>query len=433
MKALDIYILPESGFVDSLWIQSVINELPNGTGFFCHQNDAALIQSLNPSFKIFSFSAKSLSGAENRLNDHRKFLLRPENQLILFHDLNHQWGYETYYTYLRLIGISRFVELTQNGSSIIDLPENNGSENFKSILLKICGGIGNIVLATPLVEAALQHDKEVIFCPTLDSSRSSIKKLFHDSSKCGFHVISPDQIGKSSVDISMNIEDRSNILSEDYFISPHRMNMANSEARLYGDFFFNVTGISVDTEKTFVGGKEPGLISSLSNRIVICPGSKQGWDSKRWPHFNELIELLIEPPVILCKNQDLEAYSSLDFLKPITSSRATYITDFDLSRAASLLRRSQIVIANDCGMAHVAAATGTKTLFLFGPSSIKKNRHPRLNGRRLSLDLPCQPCQGKTSGPGWLRPNDYGCEFGYSCLADLAPSQVYREMQDLIE
>lgn len=431
MKASNIYVLPESGFIDSLWIQSVIKELANSSVIFCHQDDAALILSFNPSFKILTFSSKSLSGAENRLNEHRDFFLRQKNKLVLFHDLNHQWGYETYYTYLRLIGISQFVELTQNGNRIVNLPGKNNSENIKSILLKACGGIGNIVLATPLVEAALCHKKEIFFCPTLDNNRSSIKNLFHDSSKSGLHVISADQIKKISADISINIENRSNISSEDYFISPHRMNMETSEARSYGDFFFNITGISVDTKKTFVGGKNGNLIKRLINRVVICPGSKPGWDSKRWPHVNELIELLRESPVILCKKQDLDAYATLDFLKPITSSHATFITDFDLFQAASLFRMAKIVVANDCGMAHVAAATKTPTIILFGPSSVEKNRHPRLNGRILTLDLPCQPCQGKISGPGWLRSNDYGCEFGYSCLADLTPSQVYREIQDI--
>src|SRR4029077_8989346 len=42
----------------------------------------------------------------------------------------------------------------------------------------------------------------------------------------------------------------------------------------------------------------------------------------------------------------------------------------DLLTAAAVLRRSALFIGNDTGLMHIAAAVGTPTLGLFGPSPI---------------------------------------------------------------
>ena len=140
--------------------------------------------------------------------------------------------------------------------------------------------------------------------------------------------------------------------------------------------------------------------------------------------MDRLAALLPDSPVVLCRQQDLDAYGKLPFLHAIGSSRAEIITHFSLSRAAGLLRTARLVIANDCGMAHAAAAAGAPTLILFGPSSVVKNRHPGKNVHVLSLGLPCQPCQEKITGSGRLAENDYTCDTAYRCLGELSAEMV---------
>ena len=44
----------------------------------------------------------------------------------------------------------------------------------------------------------------------------------------------------------------------------------------------------------------------------------------------------------------------------------------DLLTAAAILRRSALFIGNDTGLMHLAAASGTPTLGLFGPSPVER-------------------------------------------------------------
>jgi heptosyltransferase-2 len=52
---------------------------------------------------------------------------------------------------------------------------------------------------------------------------------------------------------------------------------------------------------------------------------------------------------------------------------------------------SALVVSNDSGPAHLAAAVGTPVVSLFGPTSWRRWR-PLGSGEVLSLELPCQPC-----------------------------------------
>lgn len=97
---------------------------------------------------------------------------------------------------------------------------------------------------------------------------------------------------------------------------------------------------------------------------VLAPVArgKHNGKSKSWPHFNELVKPLrdlgIEPIVFpslreeeLCR----QACPDARILAPTT-----------LGNFAAIMRRAKIVIANDSGAAHIAAAVGAKQITLVG-------------------------------------------------------------------
>ena len=60
---------------------------------------------------------------------------------------------------------------------------------------------------------------------------------------------------------------------------------------------------------------------------------------------------------------------------------------------AALLKRARVVVANDSGPAHLAAAVGTPVVALFGPTHEAFGFAPRGGRVRvISRDLPCRPC-----------------------------------------
>lgn len=63
-----------------------------------------------------------------------------------------------------------------------------------------------------------------------------------------------------------------------------------------------------------------------------------------------------------------------------------------IRQSLALLKRCDLVISGDTGIMHLAAAVGTKTLSIFGPTSSQRLA-PSYNGSvTISPDTPCHPC-----------------------------------------
>ena len=103
-----------------------------------------------------------------------------------------------------------------------------------------------------------------------------------------------------------------------------------------------------------------------SKFILLFPFCSPELPQKKWPHFNELIkiikknhpnlEIVIAPGPDEIENVgDIEAVSILDNGKSI-----------NLLQLAGLIKKSDYVIANDTGPAHMAAHLGKKGIVLFG-------------------------------------------------------------------
>ena len=105
----------------------------------------------------------------------------------------------------------------------------------------------------------------------------------------------------------------------------------------------------------------------LDKYIVLFPFCSPHLQIKKWPYYNELIELikkkynnkfkiLVAPgPSEIDDARDINAISILDGEKIL-----------DISQLSSLIKDSSFVIANDTGPAHMAAHLNIKGLTLFG-------------------------------------------------------------------
>ena len=106
---------------------------------------------------------------------------------------------------------------------------------------------------------------------------------------------------------------------------------------------------------------------NLDEYIVLFPFCSAHLQIKKWPHYNELIELIkskynnkfkvvIAPgPSEINDAKDINAISILDSEKIL-----------NISQLSSLIKDSSFVIANDTGPAHMAAHLKVKGLTLFG-------------------------------------------------------------------
>jgi heptosyltransferase-2 len=95
--------------------------------------------------------------------------------------------------------------------------------------------------------------------------------------------------------------------------------------------------------------------------------------------------------------------------------RTRDLTSPDLRNAILALKLAAVAISNDSGLVHVAAAIGTPTIGIFGPTS--PWHWAPLNALAATIetttDVPCRPCHKPT------------CRMEHHrCMVDIAPSQV---------
>ena len=106
---------------------------------------------------------------------------------------------------------------------------------------------------------------------------------------------------------------------------------------------------------------------SLKKYILLFPFCSPHLSIKKWPHYNNLIKLILDNfgdeykvvtapgPSEIKDSKDINALALLDNGKALNISQLT-----------SLINDSSFVIANDTGPAHIAAHIGAKGLALFG-------------------------------------------------------------------
>ena len=106
---------------------------------------------------------------------------------------------------------------------------------------------------------------------------------------------------------------------------------------------------------------------NLDKYIVLFPFCSAHLAHKKWPHYNEIIELIKNNYGDQIKVVVAPGPSEIDDTKNIN---AVSILDkgkaLDISQLASLIKESSFVIANDTGPAHISAHLGVKGLTLFG-------------------------------------------------------------------
>jgi heptosyltransferase-2 len=145
--------------------------------------------------------------------------------------------------------------------------------------------------------------------------------------------------------------------------------------------------------------------------IALCPGAEFG-PAKRWPYFRELAAKLDAQIVVLGSPGDLKDNQDI----PGTN----LIGETTLDEAVDLIAGAAAVVSNDSGLMHVAAATGTPQVALFGSSSPEHTPPLSAMARVLWLKIECSPCFERV------------CPLGhFKCMNDLSVERVLAELKSL--
>ena len=162
-----------------------------------------------------------------------------------------------------------------------------------------------------------------------------------------------------------------------------------------------------------------GIEKGGQRAVALAPGSV--WLSKRWPlsHYARLAALLAERgyAVWIAGGRDEKPLAEAILA---SAPAARDLTGLDLGDGALALGEADAAVSNDSGALHMAAAFGTPTLALFGPTDPAAWMPLNKSAKALLADEPldCRPCAARD------------CPLGHhKCLVDLAPQAVFAEVE----
>lgn len=161
--------------------------------------------------------------------------------------------------------------------------------------------------------------------------------------------------------------------------------------------------------------------------VVFCPGAEFG-PAKRWPaaHFAALARMLsakvspgaTAPIWLIGSDKDAAVGDEIERLSDGAARNLCGRTT--LEQAIDLIAGARLVVSNDSGLMHVAAALGRRLLALYGSSSPEYTPPLSPRARVLSRGMKCSPCFKRE------------CPLGhFDCLNGLMPVAVAAEATEL--
>ncbi len=157
-------------------------------------------------------------------------------------------------------------------------------------------------------------------------------------------------------------------------------------------------------------------------RIGLLPVSR--WQTKNWPvgHYVALARQLADSwgarVYVLGSRDDAEVAETI--CKAAPTAIQNLCGRLTLPQLGGVLGQLDLLVANDSGPVHLAAALGTPCLVLFGPTFPARTGPYGPNHRVMQLDLACQPCRSRTCRVG-----------GIPCLANIRPEQVFTVAEEM--
>ncbi len=162
----------------------------------------------------------------------------------------------------------------------------------------------------------------------------------------------------------------------------------------------------------------------VDGRPVVAMGAgSTNSMAKRWPaaNFAALADLLIEngsDVVMMGSSEERDVSTDVATLARHQLIDITGTTT--LAEAVEILGAVDLFVSNDMGLAHVAAAVGTPTLVIFGPTNPLTTRPLPSNAEIMREPVECSPCM--------LRE----CPIDHRCMTRITPERVFADAVRLL-
>ena len=155
---------------------------------------------------------------------------------------------------------------------------------------------------------------------------------------------------------------------------------------------------------------------------LLAPGAAFGW-TKRWPaeSYGALGDRLADRDfacaVVIGPGEEelgLHVASAGRGSPPVIGA------DLDPVELSALLARARVVVANDSGPMHLAAAVGTSLVAFFGPTDPGRTGPSGAPSKILDRYVFCSPCYLKE------------CPYGHECMREITVEMAVQAIEELL-
>ena len=148
---------------------------------------------------------------------------------------------------------------------------------------------------------------------------------------------------------------------------------------------------------------------------ALCPGAEFG-PAKRWPsaHFVTLARRFLDSGYAVWLIGSPNDRPAADPIAAAVPEVRNACGRTDLGTAIDLLAQASVVVSNDSGLMHAAAAVGRPLVALFGSSSPEYTPPLSAQATVARIEIACSPCFQRE------------CPLGhFKCMRELSPNVVY--------
>ena len=150
--------------------------------------------------------------------------------------------------------------------------------------------------------------------------------------------------------------------------------------------------------------------------IALCPGSinsrAKRWSAESYAALADRLKGELNAEVILIGSAG-ELPVSLEVCERMKQPALILTGKTDLTLAVAILEQVDLLVTNDTGPAHIAAALGRPTLVIFGPTNPLTTRPLSDVAEILRIPPDCAPCM--------LR----DCPIDHRCMTAITPNMVF--------
>jgi heptosyltransferase-2 len=154
--------------------------------------------------------------------------------------------------------------------------------------------------------------------------------------------------------------------------------------------------------------------------VAFCPGAEYG-PAKRWParYFAELAtRLAARGRAVWLFGSGKDREIGEEIVRLASGVAVNLCGRTDLASAIDLLSLAEVVVSNDSGLMHVAAAVGRPVVALYGSSSPEHTPPLARVFRIVRTGIDCSPCYARE------------CPLGhFKCMIELTPERVLQEIR----